>query len=215
MAAVSKIDHSMLSKLRACIQKKETDYRFQHTLGVEKEIIRLGKIYLPDDIPLLQAAALLHDVTKEYTKEQHFAVFKQYHFTMSEDETRAPQLYHAWSAALLIPDTYPAFADPVLIKAIWQHTTGDVQMSEFSKLLYLADYIEETRTFADCITLRESFWQSLPSLKSQTERLRHLDEILLMSYEMTISALKNTNSWISPVTLAARNALIEEINKHN
>ena len=77
----------------------------------------------------------------------------------------------------------------------------------------MADYIEETRTFADCIALRHMFWDSVGTLSPQ-ERILHLNRVLLHSYDLTISALLAEGAVVAPDTIDARNALVEEFNKH-
>ena len=82
-------------------------------------------------------------------------------------------------------------------------------MSLIGKLLYLADYIEETRTFEDCITLRHCFYDTIDSCKDDAAALiRHLDQVLLCSFDMTIRDLLNNHAPIDPNTTAARNALL-------
>ena len=63
MPTLPNITEEMLSDLRATLEARISPKRFCHTLGVEREIERLGQIYLPDKLLSLRAAALLHDVT--------------------------------------------------------------------------------------------------------------------------------------------------------
>ena len=57
------------------VERRISDKRFLHTKGVEEEIVRLGEIYLPDKIPELRAAALLHD-TGRYEQLRRDNTFK-------------------------------------------------------------------------------------------------------------------------------------------
>ena len=66
-----KITEKMLAELRERVKPYLTDKRYLHTLAVEEEAAALGSVYLPSDISRLRAAALLHDITKKLTAEEH------------------------------------------------------------------------------------------------------------------------------------------------
>lgn len=214
MAPIPNITEAALDALRKELSHRVTGKRFLHTLGVEKEIARLGERYLPNDISRLRAAGLLHDITKEYSTEEQLALCARYGIRVTEADRLSPKIFHARTAPYVISDEFPAFADPVILDAIAKHTTGAREMSLFAKLLYLADYIEETRTFSDCVTLREAFWAPMDKLEPAA-RIEHLNRILLRSYDMTIAALIEEGSIVAPATVDARNALIEEFNTYN
>ena len=78
------------------------------------------------------------------------------------------------------------------------------------KLLYLADYIDESRTFPDCVTLRNLFWDSHPEQMDMSARLAHLRTVLIVSYDMTITGLIRDGVPVSPDTMLARNELLYE-----
>ena len=83
-------------------------------------------------------------------------------------------------------------------------------MSISDKIIYLADYIEDTRTFFDCVTLREYFWGGI---KRGEDKHRHLDNTLILSFDMTIRDLIENNSLISNKTVEARNSLLLSMDK--
>ena len=62
------ITEEQLAELREAISKVLSPKRYDHTLEVEKMTEKLCKIYCPDKILMLRAAALLHDITKEDRK---------------------------------------------------------------------------------------------------------------------------------------------------
>ena len=79
-------------------------------------------------------------------------------------------------------------------------------MTLFEKLIYLADYIEPTRTFEDCVKLREFFYNT----DKFTEE--HLNNTLILSYDMTINNLLDEGKCVHSATIKARNSLICERN---
>ena len=160
-----------LDTLRRSVGEGLSEYRYRHILEVERMIVRLGTVYLPDRIPELRAAALLHDFTKELSSAEHERILSSHGILLSESDRLSPKLYHAVTAAIRIPELFPELATADTVSAVRYHTTGRESMTLFEMLLYLADYIDESRTFSDCVALREFFFsKDLPAL-SEEERL--------------------------------------------
>jgi nicotinate-nucleotide adenylyltransferase len=172
--------------------------------------VRLGRLYAPDKLDILGAAALLHDITKEYSSDKQLQICREFGIIISKQDILTPKTFHAKTAAALIPSLYPAFADDEVLSAVRWHTTGRADMTLTEKLVYLADYIDESRTFDDCVTLRRMFWEAEPEKMGETERRKHLDRVLIRSYDMTLAGLIAEGAPISDDTFRARNALIVE-----
>ena len=204
------ITEQMLLSLREQISDSMGGKRYSHTLGVEREAEKLARLYCSEKINLLRATALLHDLTKEYTSEEHFRVMRYHGIDTGYYALLSHKIYHSLTASLIIPEQYPEFADDELIRAISVHTTGDADMSLTDKLIYLADYIEDTRTFEDCVKLREYFWSGI---ERGEDKYKHLDRTLLLSFDMTIRDLIDNNNVISDKTVEARNSLLLSMNK--
>ena len=81
-------------------------------------------------------------------------------------------------------------------------------MSLEEKLVYLADYIDLSRTFPDCVALRNAFFDAEPERMTPEKRLCHLDDVLILSFDMTVRALLEEGTPISRDTVEARNDLI-------
>ena len=120
----------------------------------------------------------------------------------------SPKTLHARTAAVLIPEQYPDFAGADVISCVRWHTTGRVGMTLCEQLVYLADYIDESRKFRDCVILREYFWGAHPESMTEDERLRHLNRTMILSFDMTMRGLLEDGSPISPDTVLARNDLL-------
>ena len=211
MSTLPNITEEMLAALRDALSKRISPKRFRHTLGVEREIERLGQLYLPASVLSLRAAALLHDLTKELSTEEQIALCELHGIPITNVDCISPKTFHAKTAYPVIVHEFPEYATDEILDAVRKHTTGAAEMSIFAKLLYLADYIEDTRTFPDCITLRGLFWDGVKNTDGSEEALLDLlDKTLLISFDMTISCLIRENSAISKETVEARNALVEK-----
>lgn len=206
-----KITEEMLDALRASVAEKMSPKRLAHTIAVEDMTARLCELFCPEHKMPMRAAALLHDITKELGRNEQISLCKQYGLQVTPEDVLAYKTLHARTAAVIIPSSYPEFADPLILDAVRWHTTGRADMTMTEQILYFADYIDATRTFENCVALRELFWNKDPQNMKYEDRIRHLKETLLLSFNMTVADLIESNSPISYDTIAARNNLIVQL----
>lgn len=202
------ITEEMLVTLRELVRPWLTEKRYAHTLAVEKEAAALAKIYLPEQENKLRAAALLHDITKKADLPTQLQYCADYGLSVTAEDKCAPKTFHARTAAAVAVREFADYADPEVIDGIRWHTTGHTGMTTFESLVYLADYIEETRTFPDCVTLRQYFYANLAKAETEHAKRKVLLETLLMSFDMTIRGLLEEGAPIGKDTFDARNELI-------
>lgn len=203
-----KYTEEMLTALREGLRTEMSEKRYRHTCEVEKMAARIGEIYLPDKVDMLRAAALLHDITKEKSVEDQIKICEAFDTKVSDEDRKAPKLFHAKTAALLIPVKYPELADEEIISAVRWHTTGRANMTLSEKIIYLSDYIDMSRKYDDCVKLREMFWSDGLSSMSKDERDAHLRDVLISSYDITIRGLLDDGKLIDENTIQARNFLV-------
>jgi nicotinate-nucleotide adenylyltransferase len=206
----NKFSEEMLFSLRESVKNEMGEKRYFDTLEVEKMAERLGEIYAPNQISMLRAAALLHDITKERTTEEHIAICENAGETVSVADRKAPKMFHSRTAALVIPTKYPDFNTPEIISAVRYHTTGRADMTLAEKIIYLADYIDMSRKYGDCVALRDFFFDFDFENTDDEEKIYHLNDTLIMSYNLTIKGLLEDEKHIDRATFEARNFLILE-----
>ena len=202
-----------INELRDRVRSVMSEWRFTHTAEVEKMAVRLGELYAPEKLSTLRAAALLHDITKEKSTEEQIAILESHGVAVTEFDKSSPKTLHARTAELVILDEYPDFAIPELLASVRRHTTGDADMTLTDALIYLADYIDMSRKFDDCVYLREYFWDKQPQNMNATERERHLWQTVLLSLDMTLRSLIEEGSPVSVESVQARNAIIQKLKK--
>ena len=174
----------MLSELRDRVLSRMSERRFTHTAEVEKMAMRIGQIYASDKLDILRAAALLHDVTKELTTEEHLEILRDNGEEITTLDRLSPKTLHARSAVWTIKSEFLDFADDEVLSCVRWHTTGRANMTLCEKIIYLADYIDMSRRFPDCVALREHFWNKQPDTLTDEERQIHLNETLVLSFEI-------------------------------
>ena len=91
----------LLSVLREKIRPYLQPKRYMHTLAVEREAERLGKIYLPNDVERLRAAALLHDITKKLDLSEHLKICCDNDIIVGEHPESEEKLFHSKTAPII------------------------------------------------------------------------------------------------------------------
>lgn len=204
------INEDMLSSLRERVKEYQTEKRYLHTLAVEREALRLGEIYFPNDpqtVLKLRAAALLHDITKVLSLEKQLQYCQKFGIMVRNSEMLSPKLFHARTAVEFAKRDFPEFADETVLSGVRWHTTGRRGMSTFECIVYLADYIEDTRTFDDCVRLRSYFYDEMK--KDGADKDDVLVSAMVMSFDLTVKNLIEEGSLIDSDTVDARNYFIE------
>lgn len=202
------ITESMLDALREQIASKMSPKRLRHTLAVEDMVERLCALFCPDQTLRLRAAALLHDITKELNTEEQIALCHRFGLPVGKADLLSPKTFHARTASEMIKADFPDFADPIVVDAVRWHTTGRAGMTLTEQLLYLADYIDMSRTFHSCVVLRRYFWGAEPENMDAEARLCLLRQTLAFSFDLTMRDLLDDGALIARETVDARNELM-------
>lgn len=179
-------------EMRKGILSRLYGYRFEHTLGCERAAVYLAERY-GGDVEKCAFAAVLHDMTKQLSKEEQLNLCEKYGIIPCNVEKNEPKMLHGKTAAAIALDEYGAPQD--VADAIACHTTGKAGMSLIDKILYLADYIEDTRDFPGVQKARELADQDI-------------DRALLYCFDQTLTELIGRGKLIHSDTIAAYNDLV-------
>ncbi len=194
-----------LDSLRQKISSYMSGRRLSHTLAVEREIKRLCEVYAPDKEYTLRAAALLHDITKELSLQKQLQLCEEFGIIYMPEEILTPKIFHSRTAPAIINRDFAEFADEEILSSVRWHTTGRADMTLGEELLFLADYIEDTRTFPSCVELRKFFWSGAVG---EVDKTAHLTQTMIMALDMTIHELCEEKQPIHLDTVSARNSFI-------
>jgi len=165
--------------------------RIPHVLGTEETAAALARRWGADE-EQARRAALLHDCTKKWDREQHLAFCRQYGIELDEMERREEKLLHAPTGAAVAQNVFGV--GPAVEEAIRWHTTGKADMTLLEKIIYLADYIEPTRDFCDLAELRRLAFEDL-------------DRALLLGFTMAVEDLAKKGMPVHPNSVYARDYL--------
>lgn len=175
-------------KIKEEIKQILSPKRYNHSLGVAKRAEELAIRY-HQDVEKAKLVGIAHDIAKEIPTKQAYEYAKLHKIELDEIEQNEPSLLHSKIGAHICKEKYHFSKD--MVDAIIYHTTGNVKMDDFAKILFLADKTEEGRTIplqeANKIIeqdLNEGMLYLLRTAMQYTlnkERLIHPDSIHLMN----------------------------------
>ena len=204
------VSKEMISSIEAQVKAKLSEKRFLHTVAVSKMAKKLSEFCLPELENEIVIASLLHDITKEYKADEQLELIRKYGLTVGEETKKSPAVLHSFTAEAYVERNYPEFATPVILSAIRNHTLGAPDMSISDMIVFLADYIEETRRIDSCIKTREFVLENMRADDIEGNR-DVLIKACIMSIDSTILHLIEEKKHINTQNVLTRNALLSKI----
>ncbi|MDF2834396.1 MAG: phosphohydrolase [Paenibacillus sp.] len=181
----------IIDKVRAEMPER----RWIHTEGVMAASVILANRY-GEDPARAELAAILHDVAKYWAVDRQAGVIRDNGLpqdVLAYDK----ELWHAPVGAWVAEREF-GVTDEGVLDAIRYHTSGRRAMTKLDKVVWLADYIEPGRDFPGVGDIRTLAEQSL-------------ERAVLAGLDGTIGFLIAKGKRIYPLTVEARNGLIEEL----
>lgn len=123
-----------------------SEKRFKHTEGVVQRAIEYAEIYNVD-VEDAKKAAIVHDIAKEFSKEESYKMLENYGVQLDEFEKNNFNLVHSILGAAISKYKY-GLSDEI-VNAVKYHTTGKENMTDLEKIIYLADATEPNRNYAN------------------------------------------------------------------
>lgn len=182
-----------LDEYKNLIKSKMSDHRFVHSVNVSKEARKLAKIY-GADAEKAAIAGILHDITKEMPVEEQLKIITDSGIILDNVQKNAPKLWHGISGSIYIKENLD-INDADILNSIRYHTTGRAGMSLLEKIIFVADFTSQERTYKGVSTMRK---------KSR----KTLDEAMLYGFKFTFSDLSKRELAIHPDELACYNEIV-------
>lgn len=180
------------------LKSKLDDYRFNHSLCVAKESFRLAEKY-GYDTTKAYLAGLLHDITKNESREFHLNYIKEFDIILTDIELASDSLLHAISGSLFVKHELK-IEDEDIISAIRYHTTAKGGMSLLEKIVYVSDFTSSDRSYPDIDKMR-------------AEASKSLENAIVYAVSYTVNRLIGKNRPVHPDAIAAYNDTIMTLNK--
>ena len=196
-----------LKKLEDAVKERLSEKRFIHTLGVVKAAVYIAGALGGFDESEIHAAALLHDVAKEMSAADAIAILMA-DSSIDEGDLMCPPAHHSFVAPSIIKRDFRGFATDNVLSAVRNHTTGDADMSDFDMVIFIADYVEEGRTYRDCVALRDKLYSSLSHSRDGDEARWHLYDAVIECLDNTIRFVLARGLYLHEKTVSLRNVLL-------
>lgn len=179
-----------IEEMKSYLKSNLKENRYIHTLGVVDTAKKLAKLNGISE-EKAEIAGLAHDVAKNLSKDKIKEMMQENNIVLSDVEENNPNLWHSIVGPIEAKNKLGIEAEEILDAIRW-HTTGKINMSILTKIIYIADMIEPGRDF-----------EGIESLRKIT--FRNLDEGVYYGLNSSIEILLERNLLIDENTIRARN----------
>jgi len=169
--------------------------RLRHTIGVRDTAVKLAERY-DCSSEKVELASLLHDVARDMGLESMRNTIESHNMYLEDYDLikNNPLLLHACAGRIIAKEDF-GIKDDEILNSIEFHTTGRSSMDLMSKIIFVADYIEPTRSFNGVKEARRLAYKAI-------------DKTVLYIYKSTIRRLLNNRCFIHKNTIDGYNELI-------
>mgnify|MGYP000005451593 FL=1 len=190
-----KIDEN---ELMEWLKESLDEERYEHSIGVAEYAVKLAKQYGLNE-EKAYVAGLLHDCAKCFsTGKMLRMVCETVKIEPSEKDNF--KTLHAPVSAYVAEHDF-GVTDKEILSAIRWHTIGKIQMTNFEKIIFIADKVEErTREVEIAQPIRDCLSEE-----------NGLNKALLQCYKQTIKSLVDRNLKICTLTIDIYNHLEDEV----
>ena len=176
------------------LKENLNEERYIHTLGTAECAKELAaKFGLDQDKAYL--AGLLHDCAKCFSNEKLLEIIHN-NLEVDESEMQNYKTLHAPVSAFIAEKEFNV-TDKEILSAIRWHTLGKIDMTDFEKIIFIADKIEPN-------TRDKEYSDKIRALLDED---KGLDKALLKCYKETIKSLVKRNLKICLLTIEIYNKL--------
>ena len=127
--------------------------RYEHCVNVMNRAEELAKKYNVD-VNKAKLVGIAHDIAKQFSKEEYLEYVKLNNIEIDDIEKEAVELLHAKVGADICKKRYGFTED--MQKAIIYHTTGNDNMDDLAKVLFIADKTSKERDYINFERVREA-----------------------------------------------------------
>lgn len=183
-----------ITYINSWLKENLSEERYFHTLGTAdcaKELAQ--KFNLSPDKAYI--AGILHDCAKCFSNEKLLEIIKS-HLQVEECEMLNYKTLHAPVSAYIAENEFEV-TDTEILSAIRWHTLGRIDMTDFEKIVFIADKIEPNT--------RDKEYSD--KIRKYLEEENGLNKALLKCYKETIKSLVKRNLKICLLTIQIYNKL--------
>lgn len=192
------MDCTNLEECKKWLKENLNEERYEHSLGTAECAALLAEKYGLDK-DKAYFCGLIHDCAKCVPNDDLKSMICNCK-DLCDGELTNHKTFHAPAGAIMAKDLFCVEDDEILSAIRW-HTLGKEEMSDFEKIIFLADKIE-SRT-------RPNEWTE--PIKKVLNEENGLNKALLVCYKNTIKSLINRDLKICKTTIDIYNKLLDMV----
>ncbi len=181
--------------VRELLQAKGSKKLYLHARSVEDTAFLLAGKYGVDQ-EKAALAGLTHDYGKLHGQEELIRLVQNNGINIDPMMLQEPVLLHAPVGAWLLEHEL-GLQDQEILESVRLHTTGAAAMSNLSRVVYLADFIEPGRCF-----------NGVQEVRDLALKHGHLERALLAAVEITICNVLQKGKLLHGDSIALRNSMV-------
>lgn len=176
-----------------------SEERYEHSIGTAECAKELAQKYKLNE-EKAYIAGLLHDCAKCFPKEKMLEIIEE-HVEVDKCERTNYKTLHA-PVSFYIARTEFLVENEEILSSIRWHTIGQLNMTEFEKIIFIADKIEPR-------TREKEYSQPIID---ELNKDNGLNRAMLQCYKQTIKSLVDRDLVICPLTIDIYNKLQNNVN---
>ena len=185
--------------IKQWLKEELTDEKYIHSLGVMEYAITLAKKF-DLDIQKAQVAGVLHDCAKNFDKKLMFEIIQFKNISVFEKEKEHLKTLHAPISAFIAKSEF-GVKDEEILNAIRFHTIARTEMTDFEKIIFIADKIERN-------TREKELTEKVEAILDENNGL---NKAMLFLMGRTINHLKEKNKEIDEYTTSVYEYFAQQV----
>lgn len=138
----------MKQEIYKYLKEHLSEKRYVHTMAVKELAVKLAKFYKLDVLKC-ETAALLHDCAKNMSVDEMKKYISKNKLKIKECDfvvKYLPQVLHSYIGADVAEKVFN-INDKDILNAIKNHTVGRTKMSDYEKIIFIADALSADRQY--------------------------------------------------------------------
>lgn len=147
-----------IKKIKEDVKEKISEFRYEHSIRVAEEAKKLARHYKINE-EKAYLAGIIHDIAKEFSNQENEKWVEKYNMPKELLEPEYKNIIHSDIGAVVAKEEY--HLDDEICNAIKYHTIGDVSMSLFDKIIFIADKIGRKNSNSEIRKIKELAYQNI------------------------------------------------------
>lgn len=147
-----------LEKIKNDLKNTLSQFRYEHSIRVAETARSLAEYY-NIDAEKAYITGVVHDIAKEFSNEENKKWIQKYNLPKELLDPKFKEIIHADIGAVVVKELY-GFDDEIC-NAVKYHTIGNISMTLFDKVIFVADTIGRKNSNPQIEEIRKLAYQNI------------------------------------------------------